>query len=131
MATATMAYGERRFGAAYTVRILVALGALGVLAGLWGSQSPRTSPHPALIWISIVLVGASVALWIVLGKTVLTVNDFGVRRESAFGQEEIAWGQIAETRYRVTPINVYAHFGLLGACLQCRASRQRRSSHWS
>ena len=33
MATATMAHGERRFGAAYTVRILVALGALGVLAG--------------------------------------------------------------------------------------------------
>ena len=115
MATATMAYGERRFGAAYTVRILVALGALGVLAGLWGSQSARTSPHPALIWISIGLVGASVALWIVMGKTVLTINDFGVRRESVFGQEEIAWGQIAETRYRVTPINVYAHFGLLGA----------------
>src|SRR5437660_12510828 len=104
MATATMAYGERRFGAAYTVRILVTLGGLGVLAGLWGSQSPRTSPHPALIWISIVVVGASVALWIVLGQTVLTINDFGVRRASAFGQEEIASSQLAETRYRVRSI---------------------------
>lgn len=117
MATATMAYGERRFAAAYTVRIVVALGALGLLAGLWASEPARTSPHPALIWISIGVVGASVALWILLGKTVLTINDFGVRRESVFGQEEIAWSQIAETRYRVTPINVYAHFGLLGALL--------------
>jgi hypothetical protein len=95
----------------------VALGALGVLVGLWASQPSRTSPHPALIWISIGVVGASVGLWIVLGKTVLTINDFGLRRESVFGQEEIAWNQIAETRYRVTPINVYAHFGLLGALL--------------
>jgi hypothetical protein len=95
----------------------VALGALGVLVGLWASQPSRTSPHPALIWISVGVVGASVALWIVLGKTVLTINDFGVRRESVLGQEEIAWSQISETRYRVTPINVYAHFGLLGALL--------------
>jgi hypothetical protein len=117
MATAITAYGERRFGAAYTVRILAALGALGVLVGLWASQPSRTSPHPALIWISVAVVGASVALWILLGKTALTINDFGVRRESVFGQEELAWSQIAETRYRVTPINVYAHFGLLGALL--------------
>jgi hypothetical protein len=116
MATAAMAYGERRFGAAYTVRILVALGVLGLLAVIWFSQdAPRTSSHPALMWISIGLVFAVAALWIALGKSVLVINDSGVRRESILGQQEIAWSQIAETRYRVVPINVYAHLGLIGA----------------
>ena len=131
MATATMAYGERRFGAAYTVRILVALGALGVLAGLWGSQSARTSPHPALIWISIGLVGASAAVWIVLGKTVLTINDFGVRRESVFGQEEIAWAKLWKRATASLPLMCMRISDCWEPCLQCRASRQKRSSHWS
>ena len=38
-------------------------------------------------------------------------------RESVLGQQEIAWSQITETRYRVVPINVYAHLGLIGAVL--------------
>jgi hypothetical protein len=118
VATAAMAHGERRFGAAYTVRILVALGVLGVLVGLWASQDdPRTSSHPALMWISIGLVSASIALWIVLGKALLAISDSGVRRESVLGMQEMAWSQITETRYRVTPINVYGHFGLVGAIL--------------
>ena len=118
MATAVMAHGEHRFGAAYTGRILLTLGILGLVVGLWAGQNdPRPSSHPGLIWISIGLVGACVALWIVLGKTVLTINDLGVRCESVLGQQEMAWSQITETRYRVIPINVYGHFGLLGALL--------------
>jgi hypothetical protein len=118
MASAALAYGERRFGAAYTVRIAVGLAVLGVLVGLWVSQDdPRITSHPVLMWISIGLVAAFAALWIVLGKTVLTINDSGVRRESALGQEEMAWNQITETRYRVIPINMYAHFGLVGLLL--------------
>ena len=118
MATAAMAYGERRFGAAYTVRIFLVLGVLGLVVGLWAAQDdPRTSAHPALMWISIGLVFAVAALWVALGKTVLIINDSGVRRESILGQQEIAWSQIMETRYRVVPINVYAHLGLIGAVL--------------
>jgi hypothetical protein len=116
MATVAMVYGERRFGAAYTVRTLVALGVAGLLVGLWAAQDdPRTSSHPALMWISIGLVFAVAALWVALGKTVLIINDSGVRRESILGQQEIAWSQITETRYRVVPVNVYAHLGLIGA----------------
>ena len=125
MATATMAYGERRFGAAYTVRIFVGLGVLFLLAGLWMSQPAHRSPHPALVWVSVGLVGALIALWVVLGKTVLTISDFGVRRESVLGQQEMAWSQIAETRYRVIPINLYAHFGLLGALLAMSSKSAR------
>jgi hypothetical protein len=118
MASAALAHGERRFGAAYTVRILVGLGLLGLLTGLWAPQAdPRTSSHPELLWISIALVGAYAVFWIVLAKTVLTISDSGVRRESVFGQQQMAWSQIAETRYRVIPVNVYAHFGLIGALL--------------
>jgi hypothetical protein len=118
MASVAMTYGERRFGAAYTIRIAVGLAVMGVLVGLWVSQDdPRIASHPVLMWISIGLVAAFAAFWIVLGKSALTINDSGVRRESVLGQQEIAWGQIAETRYRVLPVNVYAHFGLIGLLL--------------
>jgi hypothetical protein len=118
MASAAMAYGERRFGAAYTGRIVLALVVLGVIAGLWAAQdNPRTSAHPTLLWVSITLVFAVAATWILSGKSVLIINDAGVRQESVLGQQEIAWNEITETRYRVVPINVYAHFGLIGALL--------------
>jgi len=116
MASPTMAYGERRFAAAYTIRVFAALAVLGLLIGLW-ADDPNTASHPELMWVSIGLVAAVAAMWIVLGKTVLIINDSGVRRESVLGQQEIAWSQIAETRYRVVPINIYGHFGLIGALL--------------
>ena len=118
MATAATAYGERRFGAAYTVRIFLALGALGLVVGFWAAQDdPRTSAHPNLLWVSIGLMLTVAALWVLLGKSILIINDSGVRRESVLGQQEIAWSQIMETRYRVVPINVYGHLGLIGAVL--------------
>ncbi len=126
MATAAMAYGERRFGAAYTARIVLALAVLGLVAGLWASQDhPRVSAHPNLLWVSIGLIFIVAALWVVLGKSVLIINDSGVRRESVLGQQEIAWSQIMETRYRVVPINVYAHFGLIGAVLAMSSKSSR------
>ena len=118
MATATMAFGERRFGASYSARILAALVSLGLLAGIWASQAdPRPASHPTLMWLSGAIVGAVVAFWVLFGKSSLTISDAGIRRESAFGQQEMAWSQITETRYRVTPVNVYAHFGLVGYIL--------------
>lgn len=118
MATPAMALGERRFGAAYALRILVGLLLGGVLVGLWVAQDdPRVSSHPTLMWVSIALIAAFVALWMTVGKTVLIINDGGVRTESAFGQQEMAWSQITHTRYRVIPINAYAHFGLIGAVM--------------
>jgi len=116
MASPTMAYGERRFGAAYTIRVFAALAILGLLIGLW-ADDPNTASHPERMWVSIGLVAAVAAMWIVLGKTILIINDSGVRRESVLGQQEMAWSQIAETRYRVVPINIYGHFGLIGALL--------------
>jgi uncharacterized protein DUF6585 len=115
MATAAIAYGERRFGAAYSVRIVTGLALLGFLAGLWISQNdPRRAAHPMLMWVTLGSLAGFAAFWIFFGKSTLIVNDAGIRRESVFGQQEMAWSQITETRYRVTPVNVYGHFGLVG-----------------
>jgi hypothetical protein len=50
-----------------------------------------------------------------------------VRRESLFGQQEIAWSQVAETRYQVVPVNVYAHFGLIGALIALSSKKSARA----
>ena len=128
MATSTMTYGERRFRASYFERILVSLCALGFVVIMWAAQDrPDPSAHPSLVYISVALIGAAVAACILLGKSALIINDSGVRRESAFGQQEMSWSQIAETRYRVIPINAYGHFGLIGA-LVAMSSKSRRAS---
>src|SRR5262249_9742798 len=118
MATTAMAYGERRFGASYTIRLLLVLGVLGFLVGMWATQNdPRTTSHPTLLWISVAVVLAGVALWVAIGKNALIISDAGIRRESLFGQQEMSWSQIVETRYQVVPVNVYMHFGLIGALI--------------
>lgn len=116
MATAGLSSGERIFRQAYALRILLALLLLGLLIGIWASlDDPKPSSNPILTWISLGAVLVYVALWIAIGKTVLTITDEGVRRDSIFGTQEIAWSQIAETRYIVRPANAAAHFGLVGA----------------
>ena len=128
MASATMSYGERRFGVAYTAPILVVLGVAGLLVGLWASQDdPRIASHPTLFWVSIGLALAGFMLCLALSKSALVINDSGVRRESVFSQQEIAWSQIAETRYQVVPINVYAHFGLIGALIAISSKKSSRA----
>jgi hypothetical protein len=123
-----MIYGERRFGASYRERLLVAAGALGFLVALWvGQQGKSPSDHPGLMYVSIGVLATVAAAWILLGKTALIINDSGVRTETAFGQREMAWSQIAETRYRVVPVNVYGHFGLIGA-LVAMSSKSGRAS---
>ena len=128
MASTALAYGERRFGAAYTIRIVLIAIVVGIMVGVWGAQdAPNIASHPTLFWVSIALGAACVGLWIVLGKSVLIINDSGVRCESLFGQEEMNWSQIVETRYQVVPINVYAHFGLIGALIAMSSKKSSRA----
>ena len=128
MATAAPACGERRFGAAYRGRILVVLVLSGFLIGMWTSQDdPRITSHPTLRSVSIALVLAGIGFWVALGKGAVVVSDSGVRRESLFGQQEVAWSQVAETRYHVVPINVYAHFGLIGALIAMSSKKSARA----
>lgn len=129
MATAAMAYGERRFAATYTVRLLVVFVVLIFLTWIWASEAGAgVASHPILLWVSVALGIAVVGLWIVLGKSAVIISDSGVRRESAFGQQELAWSQVAETRYLVVPINVYAHFGLIGALIALSSKKSARAN---
>jgi hypothetical protein len=122
MASAGLAYGEHKFGPSLLGRVLLAAGVLVAIFLVWGmAENPNPSANPELIWISAALAIAGVIAWIAIGKTALTVNEQGVRRESVFGVQEIPWSQIQETRYRVIPINLYAHFGLIGAVLAMRS----------
>lgn len=128
MAAAALTYGERRFGVAYTAPIVVVLVAAGLLVGLWASQDdPRIATHPTLFWISIGLGLAAFLLCLALSKSALVINDSGVRRESIFSQQEISWNQVAETRYQVVPINVYMHFGLIGALIAMSSKKSGRA----
>jgi len=128
MASAAMAYGERRFGAAYSARIILVLVFGGFLVGMWASQDdPRIASHPTLLWVSVALVLLAVGLWIAVGKSAVIISDSGVRRESVFGQQEMTWSQIAEFRYQVVPINVYAHFGLIGALIALSSKKSGRA----
>ena len=128
MATAAMAYGERRFGASYTIRLFIVLGVLGVLVGIWATQSDsQTTSHPTLLWISVAVVLAGVAVWAAIGKSALIISDSGIRRESLTGQQEMAWSQIVETRYQVVPVNVYMHFGLVGALIAMSSKKSSRA----
>ena len=128
MATAGLAYGERRFGAAYKARILMVLVLSGFLIGMWASlDDPRITSHPTLLSISIALGLAAVGFWVALGKSAVVVSDSGVRRESLFGQQEVAWSQVSETRYQVVPVNIYAHFGLIGALVAMGSKKSARA----
>ena len=116
MASASLGYGEHKFGQTWAIRALLALVMLGFLAGMWVSvDDPNPASHPTLLLISLGVVLAYAGLCLVIGKQVLTISDQGVRRESMFGEQTIAWSQISETRYNVTPIQLAAHFGLVGA----------------
>jgi hypothetical protein len=122
MAAAGVGYGENKFGPSLLGRLVLAFGVLLAIVLIWAmANNPTASSNPTLVWISVGLLVAGVVAWIAMGKTQLTINDQGVRRESVLGAQEMAWGQIQDTRYRVIPINVYAHFGLIGALLAMRS----------
>jgi len=115
MANNDLLYGERKFGQTFAVRVLLALLMLGPLVLAWAvADNPNPSAHPLMALISLVVVLCYVVLWVAISKTVLTITDHGVRRDSIFGVQEIPWSQISETRYVVRPIRVGAHFGLIG-----------------
>jgi hypothetical protein len=101
---------------------------VGFVIGIWASQEdPRVASHPTLLWISIALGCAGIGLWIALGKSAVVISDSGVRRESVLSQQEITWSQVAETRYQVVPVNVYAHFGLIGALIAMSSKKSARA----
>src|SRR5260370_293623 len=47
-------------------------------------------------------------------KTRVTLHEEGISYKSPFGEKDLRWDEITETRYGQQPINAAAHFGLIG-----------------
>jgi hypothetical protein len=117
MADTGFGLGERKFGQTYAIRILLVMLMVLPVGLVWSLADASQNPEQVLLWACVVAGVIVAALWIVIGRTSLTLSDAGVRKESVFGTQEILWPQITETRYLVTPIRVWAHFGLIGALI--------------
>ena len=124
MTDAGFSSGERKFGQTYALRVLLAL-LMGLpLALVWSWADTTQNPGQVMLWACIAAGVIVLIFWVLIGKTTLTLSEAGVRRESVFGSQEILWPQVAETRYLVTPIRVWAHFGLIGALIGSLSKNQ-------
>ena len=105
---------RQTFGQTYTTRLALAVFLLGAAFVVWliATETNTASPVPYAIEGALVVV--TIVLWIMIGKTVLTIHDEGIRRSSVFGTKELEWHQVREYRYRVVPVQVG---GLLGYAL--------------
>jgi hypothetical protein len=89
------------------VTLLFLIAAVAVLAIADGNYTP------AVIAAVVLLAALDVAVWILVGKTVLTIHDEGIRRVTAFGAKEIEFHNVAEYHYRAVPVRTHAG-GALG-----------------
>lgn len=75
------------------------------------SQSRRLEPGVAFLTALFGVLFAYAWWWT---KTRVTIHDEGVSYKSPFKEKELRWDEVTETRYGQQPINVGAHFGLIG-----------------
>lgn len=106
---ASFALEERSFGQTYALRILWAVLLLSVAAFLlaWATNDDTHQSANTLHGIAAGLVLVVVLLWVVIARTRLTINSIGLRRESIFGIQEVAWTNINEIRYYISPIRLH------------------------
>ena len=121
---------EKIYGQTSAIRValaLVVLVVLGIIAAVYYDNTMQTFENT--FWmIAAIVAAAYIATCVLIGKTKLAIHPEGVRYTSAFGEKELLWHDIKETRYQVTPIHVGAHFGLIGMAVQAYATRQGKSS---
>lgn len=109
------------FRQTYTPRVALAVLLLGTAFIVWLIASQASSNPQIAYAVAGALVVLTVVFWIMIGKTVLTVHDEGVRRVSVFGTKELEWHQVREYRYRVVPVQVG---GLIGYMVVAAAQRR-------
>lgn len=113
---------EQEHGQTIAVRLGISLLFLLVI-GLFilaGFSAPvgRTEPVPFAIAAGLAVV--CVVLWVLIGKTRLSIHPEGIRKTMAFGETEIRWEDVKETRYRVIPVQAG---GVLGYAATAAARR--------
>jgi hypothetical protein len=98
------------------------------IAIAWSTvDDPSPAANPVLLWVTVGLTVLYATIYIAIGKTILTITEQGVRRESVFGRQEIFWSQIKETRYVERPVRIGAHFGLIGMIMAAATRSSTRS----
>lgn len=112
---------QRAFRDTLTWRIAAALPFFPLLA--WGiydfSQNHTLNP---VLWFFAGLSGALFAyacLWAARRK--ITIHAEGICYKSLVTETDIRWDEVTETRYGQSPVNVGAHFGLLGLLIAALA----------
>lgn len=80
----------------------------------------KEGTEPVSLAVAVALVALYAGVWVVVGKTVLTIHPEGIRRTTAFGAIEILWEEVVETRYRVVPVQIG---GLVGVAARAAAQR--------
>jgi hypothetical protein len=116
---------RQTFRQTYTTRIALAVLFLGAAFVVWmiANETNTTSPIPYAIEGALLVL--TVVFWIMIGKTVLTIQDEGVRRTSAFGTKELEWHQVREYRYRVVPVQAGGGLGYLALAAMRRFGGRR------
>jgi len=99
----------------YTLSWCIAVALLFVPLLLWALydfyRSRQVDPVLAFVTVAFGLLFAYSWLWT---KTRVTLHEEGISYKSPFGEKDLRWDEITETRYGQQPINAGAHFGLIG-----------------
>lgn len=118
MAGPDQTFGKRRFRQTYKIRIALAALTVSLLYLVWSiSGEPEFAPRSLFFWTCMSAALVNVAIFIAIEKTVLTISDQGIRRESIFDVQEMRWEQITETRYRAKTLRPRIPKGLVGVLL--------------
>jgi len=99
----------------YTLSWCIAVALLFVPLLLWALydfyRSRQVDSVLAFVTVAFGLLFAYSWLWT---KTRVTLHEEGISYKSPFGEKDLRWDEITETRYGQQPINAAAHFGLIG-----------------
>jgi len=110
------------FRQSYTARVILTLLAAGAAATVYfiGAEEQSTITP----WIAAAIMVIDIIIWVLVGKTLLTIHDEGVRRVSIAGMKEMEWHNVKEYRYRVVNANqAGVHGGLIGILIVAAVNR--------
>ena len=120
---------RQTFRQTYTTRVALAVLLLGAAFITWMIADESNIKSATPIVIEAVLVVLTVVFWIMIGKTVLTIHDEGVRRTSVFGVKEMEWRQVREYRYRVVPVQAGGLVGVVALAAMRRAGGRQATTN--
>ena len=105
------------------VTFLFLIAALAVLAIADGNYTPAVIAAVAGLLIF------NVVVWVLIGKTVLTLHDEGIRRSSVFGVKEIEYRNVAEYKYRAVPVQGHGALGYAIIAVMNRAGGRKLTTN--